>query len=120
MKRNKDRRAARRYDLSLPITVRAGPEQAGPRSGRTRDISPRGVYFMTDQEFPLGSKLHFNLTLPAKITRGTEVVVRAQGRVVRAEKKMENETEHVGLAVTIDQYEILRVRPTLLPERYRF
>ncbi len=120
MLRNKDRRAARRYDLSLPITVRAGPEQAGPRSGRTRDVSPRGVYFMIDQGLPLGSKLQFSLTLPAKITRGTEVVVWARGRVVRAEKKMENEIEHVGLAVTIDQYEILRVRTTLLPERSGF
>jgi hypothetical protein len=71
------------------------------------------VYFITDQELPVGSKLNFSITLPTKITRGTEVLVWAQGKVVRAERKRENETEHVGLAVTIDEYEFIRVRPTL-------
>ncbi len=83
-----ERRTARRYELSLPVVVR-GPQQkqAVPRDGKTRDISTRGVYFTIDQDLTPGSELDFTLTLPAEITRGTEVFIRAHGKVVRIEKK---------------------------------
>lgn len=105
-----ERRTARRYDLSLPVEVRtptAGTE-VEPRSGRTRDISTRGVYFTIDQDLAPGTELDFMLTLPAEITRGTEVFIRAHGRVVRVDRRQENGSEKVGVAAVIQKYDIIR------------
>jgi hypothetical protein len=48
------------------------------------------------------------LTLPAEITRGTEVFVRAHGRVVRVDKRQDEEHESVGIAAVIERYDIIR------------
>ena len=107
-----ERRAARRYDLSLPVIIRVPVErQSESRNGKTRDISTRGIYFILDQDLVAGSELDITLTLPAEITRGTEVFVRAQGKVVRVEKKPSNGKEHIGVAAVIERYEIIRNEP---------
>ena len=104
-----ERRAARRYDLSLPVIIRVPIDHGSPaRNGKTRDISTRGVYFTIDQELTAGAELDITLTLPAEITRGTEVFVRAQGKVVRVEQKSDDDTVRVGVAVVIERYDIIR------------
>jgi len=81
-----ERRTARRYDLSLPVSVRLPiNREPGAHDGQTRDISTRGVYFIMAKDLAPGTEVDFTLTLPAEITRGTEVFVRAHGRVVRVE-----------------------------------
>jgi hypothetical protein len=55
-----------------------------------------------------GSELDITLTLPAEITRGTEVLVRAQGKVVRVEKRQEDNTLRLGVAAVIERYDIIR------------
>ena len=110
-----DRRIARRYELSLPVVVRAPAErkQAGDsRSGRTRDISTRGIYFLIDEQLEPGSTLDFMLTLPAEATQGTEVFIHAQGKVVRVDRKPGEEVERVGVAAVIEKYDIIRAEPT--------
>jgi len=100
-----ERRTARRYELSLPVIVRT-PIQAipEPRNGQTRDISTRGVYFTIDESMAPGTELDFMLTLPAEITRGTEVFIRAHGKIVRVDKH----NERVGVAAVIEKYDIIR------------
>jgi hypothetical protein len=100
---------ARRYDLSLPVNVRL-PISREPRShtGQTRDISTRGVYFTLQNELAPGTELDFTLTLPAEITRGTEVLVRAHGRVIRVDKRTDDEHETIGVAAVIERYDIIR------------
>ncbi|MGB9466646.1 MAG: PilZ domain-containing protein, partial [Candidatus Acidiferrum sp.] len=79
-----ERRTARRYDLSLPVIIRVPTErQVDSQKGKTRDISTRGLYFVIEQDMEAGSELDITLTLPAEITHGTEVFVRALGKVVR-------------------------------------
>jgi len=104
-----ERRMARRYDLSLPVNVRL-PVNREPRShnGQTRDISTRGVYFTLQKDLAPGTEVDFTLTLPAEITRGTEVFVRAHGRVVRVDKRAEADQEAVGVAAVIEHYDIIR------------
>ena len=104
-----ERRTARRYDLSLPVSIRL-PITREPRShkGQTRDISTRGVYFMMQNELAPGTELDFTLTLPAEITRGTEVFVRAHGRVVRVDKRTDDAHESIGVAAVIERYDIIR------------
>ena len=110
-----ERRAARRYDLSLPVIIRVPSGNGGlSRNGKTRDISTRGVYFTVEQSFSDDAELDLTLTLPAEITRGTEVLVRAQGRVVRVERKPQADgTERVGVAAVIEKYDIIRGEPAM-------
>jgi PilZ domain len=102
-----ERRAARRYDLSLPIVIRLPQARESSQKGQTRDISTRGVYFTLDRNIDAGSELDITLTLPSEITRGTEVLVRAQGRVIRVDPHDPTDTR-VGVAAVIERYDIIR------------
>jgi c-di-GMP-binding flagellar brake protein YcgR len=104
-----ERRTARRYDLTLPVVIRVPIERESvPRSGRTRDISTHGVYLLVDNELSPGAELDLTMTLPAEVTGGTEVFIRAIGRVVRVEKTPESSSNHLGAAAVIERYEIIR------------
>jgi hypothetical protein len=105
-----ERRMARRYDLSLPVNVRLPiNREPGTHNGQTRDISTRGVYFMMQKDLAPGTEVDFTLTLPAEITRGTEVFVRAHGRVVRVDKQDDDVArETIGVAAVIERYDIIR------------
>jgi c-di-GMP-binding flagellar brake protein YcgR len=104
-----ERRTARRYDLSLPIIIRIPAEQEeDSQEGKTRDISTRGLYFVIEQDLEAGSELDITLTLPAEITHGTEVFVRAMGKVVRVERRTDNGTARMGVAAVIERYDIIR------------
>jgi PilZ domain len=107
-----ERRAARRYDLSLPIIIRVPVEQQTAKNGRTRDISTRGVYFTLDHDVDAGTELDLTLTLPSDITRGTDVFVRAQGRVIRVDHHNDDGTKQVGVAAVIERYDIIRGEQT--------
>ncbi|MGA8871367.1 MAG: hypothetical protein WB460_09515, partial [Candidatus Acidiferrales bacterium] len=55
------------------------------------------------------TELDFTLTLPAEITRGTEVFVRAHGRVVRVDRRSAtDDQEPIGIAAVIERYDIIR------------
>ena len=104
-----ERRMARRYDLSLPVNVRLPiNREPGSHSGQTRDISTRGVYFTMQKELMPGTEVDFTLTLPAEITRGAEVFVRAHGRVVRIDRQQDEVVESIGVAAVIERYDIIR------------
>jgi len=104
-----ERRTAIRYDLTLPISVRFAAESLINRQdGRTRDISTRGLYFVVPQDLQAGSELDITLTLPAEITHGSDVLVRAQGKVVRVERRLEDGESRMGVAAVIERYDIMR------------
>ena len=104
-----ERRTARRYDLSLPVIIRIPTERKDDsQRGKTRDISTRGLYFVIDQDLEAGSELDITLTLPAEITHGTEVFVRAMGKVVRVEQRSEDGALRLGVAAVIERYDIIR------------
>jgi hypothetical protein len=112
-KKMTERRTARRYDLSLPVIIRVPVDQEiSSRNGKTRDISTRGVYFTIDQDLGPGAELDITLTLPAEVTRGSEVFIRAMGKVVRVDKRADNGSSRVGIAAVIERYEIIRTDPS--------
>lgn len=108
-----ERRLARRYDLALPVIVQLAVNREASQNGQTRDISTRGVYFTLQKELLPGTELDFTLTLPAEITQGMEVFVRAHGRVVRVDRDKEPESPaaNVGVAAVIERYDIIRGEP---------
>ena len=104
-----ERRTVRRYDLTLPVSIRIAAERRVDRQdGRTRDISTRGLYFVIGEDLDAGSELDITLTLPAEITHGTDVFVRAQGKVLRVERRVEDGEPRMGVAAVIERYDIVR------------
>lgn len=104
-----ERRTARRYDLSLPIIIRVPAERVSDsQPGKTRDISTRGLYFVVNQNLESGSQLDITLTLPGEMTHGSEVFIRALGKVVRVERKMQDGDTWMGVAAVIERYDIVR------------
>lgn len=110
----KDRRTARRYDLSLPIIVCAPiDKEAASRTGKTRDISNRGVYFTIDNNLSAGAELDLTMILPAEVTGDTEVFIRATGKVIRVDKRSGNGDQKVDVAAVFEMYEIVRNEATI-------
>jgi len=104
-----ERRTAQRFDLSLPLNIRIPSARAMEvQKGKTRDISTRGLYFVIDQDLEAGSNLDITLTLPAEVTQGTEVFVRIMGKVVRVERRAEDDGIQLGVAAVIERYDIVR------------
>lgn len=104
-----ERRIARRYDLSLPVLLRVPVERDfDARKGETRDISARGLYFVTDKDLRARSELEITLVLPTEIARRVEVLVHAHARVVRVERRPENGRTRVGVAAVFEHYHISR------------
>ena len=105
----KDRRTARRYDLSLPVIV--GPpagSRTASQTGKTRDISARGVYFTINSDLDTNSILNFKMPLPSEATDGSEVFIKATGRVIRVDKRSGIDNEKVGVAAVFEMHEIVR------------
>jgi len=108
-----ERRSARRYDLSLPIMIRTALQgHPETQKGKTRDISTRGLYFVVDRELHGGSDLDIMLTLPSELTNGDEVLVKAAGKIVRVEERLEDGNMRRGVAAIIERYDIMRGTPT--------
>jgi hypothetical protein len=99
-----ERRASRRFTMSLPLTIRSqGPAGTVERSAKTRDISFRGLYFVTDAEYEPGNPIEFVLTLPREITQSSDVNIRCFGQVMR----VESQESKSGVAARIERYEFL-------------
>ncbi len=104
-----ERRTARRFDLSLPLRIRVSSAHAmETQKSKTRDISTHGLYFVIDEGPEAGSNLDITLTLPAEVTQGAEVFVRILGKVVRVERRVEDGDSRLGVAATIERYDIVR------------
>jgi hypothetical protein len=85
-------RQARRYRLALPVELEHG-------TGRTRDISSSGMFFVTDQFFTLGQPIRFTLLLE-HVNPSHSPRVQGQGTVVRVEPQ----NGHQGVAVAFTEY----------------
>jgi hypothetical protein len=104
MQSDTERRAARRFVMSLPLTVRlSSPEGQVEEPGETRDISFRGLFFSIHKIVENGSSIEFVLTLPQQITNAGDVHIRCYAKVLRTESGNEGS----GVAARIDRYEFL-------------
>ena len=93
----------------MPIIIRVPAErQDNSQEGKTRDISTCGLYFVVEQNLEAGSEVDLTLTLPVEMTRGSEVFVRAFGKVVRVERHSEDGNVRMGVAAVIQRYDIIR------------
>jgi c-di-GMP-binding flagellar brake protein YcgR len=104
-----DRREARRFSMSLPMRVLAPETQSKELRANTRDVSYRGLYFLSETKFDVGSQIDFVLTLPQKVSSAGEVDIRCRGQVVRVDAGANG---RVGIAAKIDRYEFLPASAT--------
>lgn len=99
-----ERRAARRFSMMLPLTVRFSLEdRVLEKQGETRDVSFRGLYFTIEARVEAGAPIEFVLTLPQQITLAGDVHIRCYAHVLRVEPH----DGHRGVAARIDRYEFL-------------
>jgi PilZ domain len=71
--------------------------------GQTRDVSYRGLYFLSNANFEAGTEIDFVLSLPQQGTSG-DVSIRCQGRIVRVEPTSNG---RLGIAARIERYEFV-------------
>jgi hypothetical protein len=104
-----ERREARRFTMSLPLRVLPGEAQGHELNAQTRDVSYRGLYFLADGGFQVGSDIDFVITLPQQVTQSGDVDIRCQGKIVRVEP---TENGRVGIAAKIARYEFMPASAT--------
>jgi len=95
--------------MSLPMRVL--PREAKDREvdASTRDVSYRGLYFLADANFEIGSEIEFVIVLPQQVTQSGDVNIRCLGEVVRIEP---TENGKVGIAAKIARYEFMPAAAT--------
>jgi hypothetical protein len=110
-----EQRSVRRYGLALPVIIRMlSDKKSALRTGKTRDLSTNGVYFTVNQKLSPGAEIHITLTMPSEVSRGSDVSIRARGRVVRVDKKPAVSSFRIGVAAVIERFEIIRTKPAIV------
>jgi PilZ domain len=104
MSEGADRREARRFNMTLPMRILSLDSNSHEMKAFTRDVSYRGLYFLAEAEFKLGSNIEFIITLPEQVTRSADVNIRCHGQIVRTEATQNGKK---GVAAKIDRYEFL-------------
>lgn len=103
-----ERREARRFTMSLPLRVLPIEAKGHELNAHTRDVSYRGLYFLTEEGFEVGKEIDFVITLPEQVTQSGDVNIRCQGRVVR----VETSEGRTGVAAKIARYEFMPAAAT--------
>lgn len=105
----KERRAAPRYPLDLPIIVRRLPtvRENDVLNGKTRNIFTGGIYFTTDQRLAVNEVVDFSLTF-AGLVEGADILVKGRARVLRLVQKRQTISERIGVGAIIEKFRILR------------
>jgi PilZ domain-containing protein len=103
-----DARTGRRFPLTLPVKIKAGPSRRA-QAATTDNLSAASVFITTDLPFQIGSTLNFEITLPAPIIGSkSDVEVKCAGRVVRVDTPTRGKRR--GVACVIDRYRFVPQR----------
>ena len=105
-----EKRKVERFDLELEAFVSIPGETDRNASGNlvTRDVSMSGVYLVTDEPLPVGSKVNVDMILTLggrKKEDAQQAWIKASGKVLRTDKQ--------GMAVSFDD----QSRILLLPKK---
>lgn len=109
MSTDAERREARRFTMTLPLRVLPANHRGSELRTETRDVSYRGLYFLSEAEYKAGNPIEFVITLPQQVPNGGDVNIRCQGEIVRVESTGNG---RVGVAAKIAHYEFI---PTTSP-----
>jgi hypothetical protein len=101
----KEKRAARRFPLRIPVSIARGKNTGHEESAQVRDVSARGISLYLNAPIEQGSPIGFTLTLPPEITLTESIRVQCKGRVVRIEDNTPG--GKMAVAAVIEEYEFL-------------
>ena len=101
----KERRGARRFALHIPLAITRIGDRPAELTGRSHDISTRGICFHTAAELLPGIGLDFILVLPPEITSSDSIHVLCRGKVVRVEREPDGSS--LTVAATLESQEFL-------------
>ena len=104
-----DRREARRFNMTLPLRVLTHEPHGHELSAQTRDVSYRGLYFLAETNFDIGSEIEFVITLPKQVKQSSDVSIRCLGQIVRVEH---TDNGRLGVAAKIERYEFMPAAAT--------
>ena len=101
-----ERRASRRYKLTLQVEIRIESNLKEFESilGRTCDISTLGFYFRTGQSLSVGMKIRFSIMPPWEDAQPAHAFIRGRARVVRVEEVSDSGIDRVGVGAVIESY----------------
>ena len=95
----------------MTLTLRVLPHESHGHelSAQTRDVSYRGLYFLAEANFDIGSEIEFVITLPERVTQSNDVNIRCLGQIVRVEPTSNG---RLGIAAKIERYEFMPATAT--------
>jgi len=101
--RSVELRSSVRFPLKLAVDVKA--DKTRDVHGETKDISAGGVMLYVHADMPVGSRIDFDIAMPAAILgTAADVTVKCAGRVVRSSQ----EGDRKAVAAVIDEYQFDR------------
>ena len=95
--------------MTLPLRVLPHEPNGTVLSAQTRDVSYRGLYFLTETNFDIGSEIEFVITLPQQVNKSGDVSIRCLGQIVRVEP---TNNGRMGIAAKIERYEFIPAAAT--------
>jgi hypothetical protein len=104
-----ERRKARRYEIYLPLQVcMSGQRPVEFCTGRLRNISRSGVYFLSEVELIPGMAMEITFALPTEGEGKVSVLVRASAKALRVSPLEGDVSTLYGVAATIDHIDFVR------------
>lgn len=97
-----ERRAARRFRMRLPVTVRSYDGRAVTLNGMTLDISESGIFFYLATRPREQAPIEFMVELPSEVTMTNPMRATCKGRVVRV--VADEISDGFGVAATIEGF----------------
>jgi hypothetical protein len=104
-----EQRRSKRFELSLPLTIRKSGSNADVANCETRNLSSRGVLFASSVRLEVGQVLEYRIALPTP--GGGNLVLHCLGKVMRLEDCAEaggDPGRPFRMAATIERYEFVR------------
>ena len=100
-----ERRCANRYAVAMRMEIWPECEKRGAETefARTRDISMHGVFFISEIEYAVGTKLNFSVLFLHQPTGSEEDLISGLGRIVRCEPLVAVQELHFGIAIEIEK-----------------
>jgi hypothetical protein len=106
-----EQRRTLRFQLQLPLSItRSGAERV-THAGLTKNISSRGVLFITEREPDLGGPIEYVIVLNREGPQS--VSLRCMGKVLRADRvgtSPDEDRANFQIAATLERYEFVRGR----------
>jgi hypothetical protein len=105
-----ERRLAQRFDLRIPLSVRAPKSAAPEHRTESLNVSARGIYFATNLPLREGMPVQVTFEMPEEITHKPAAEWRCTGHVVHVEpsnSRQSSQQSMIRVGVGFDCYEVL-------------